>query len=382
MVLFLLTFFLLYGGMHLYVFVKAKSALSFRPLTSLYLAAFMLAMMLAPFIIRGSEKLGFETFASIMSYIGYSWMGGLFLFFSVSICLDIYRLIVHTAGFVFHKNLSTLIPSTKLSFYMPLILALTIAVYGYYEALNIRTEQVVIKTHKIPEDVGRLRIVHISDVHVGLIVREKRLTRILEEVRKAEPDVLVSTGDLVDGQIDNIRGLSGLFKEIRPKYGKFAVTGNHEFYAGVEQALNFTEMAGFRVLRGEGITVAGIINIAGVDDPAGWRYGLYIDVPEKELIFSLPRDKFTILLKHRPTIDNDAFGFFDLQLSGHAHKGQIFPFSIITGLYYRNTTHAGKLRLIDDSYLYVSKGAGTWGPPIRFLSPPEVAVIDLIHKSQ
>jgi predicted MPP superfamily phosphohydrolase len=263
---------------------------------------------------------------------------------------------------------------------MPLILSLAIAIYGYFEALNIRTERVVIKTHKIPEEIGRLRIVHISDVHVGLIVGEKRLMRILAEVKNASPDILVSTGDLVDGQIDNITKLADLFKEIQPAFGKFAVTGNHEFYAGMDQALNFTKKAGFRVLRGEGIATGGIINIAGVDDPDGKRYNLYIDMPEKELLSSLPADKFTILLKHRPEVDNDAQVFFDLQLSGHTHKGQIFPFSIITELYYRNTTHAGKLRLVNDSYLYVSRGTGTWGPPMRFLSPPEVTVIDLIHK--
>jgi predicted MPP superfamily phosphohydrolase len=384
MALFLLIFFLLYGGIHLYVLVKAKSALSFGTLTDFYLYAFMLIMTLAPLIIRWSEKFEFENFARFMAYAGYSWMGILFLFFSASLCLDIYHLIIHTAGhtagLVFHKDLSTLIPSTTLSFYMPLILSLAIAIYGYFEALNIRTERVVIKTHKIPEEIGRLRIVHISDVHVGLIVGEKRLMRILAEIKNASPDILVSTGDLVDGQIDNITKLADLFKEIQPAFGKFAVTGNHEFYAGMDQALNFTKKAGFRVLRGEGIATGGIINIAGVDDPDGKRYNLYIDMPEKELLSSLPADKFTILLKHRPEVDNDAQVFFDLQLSGHTHKGQIFPFSIITELYYRNTTHAGKLRLVNDSYLYVSRGTGTWGPPMRFLSPPEVTVIDLIHK--
>ena len=96
----------------------------------------------------------------------------------------------------------------------------------------------------------------------------------------------------------------------------------------------------------------------------------------------MPYDKFTILLKHRPVVDKNAHGLFDLQLSGHAHKGQIFPFSLLTWLYYRHTLHAGTLRLVDDSYLYVSRGAGTWGPPIRFLSPPEVTVIELVHEDR
>jgi hypothetical protein len=194
----------------------------------------------------------------------------------------------------------------------------------------------------------------------------------------ANPDILVSTGDLVDGQIDNLFKLAEILKEVNPRYGKYAITGNHEFYAGLGNALNFTEKAGFKVLRGERLTLAGLINIAGVDDPQGKAYGIYRGMPEKELLSGLPREKFTLLLKHRPLVDRSALGLFDLQLSGHVHKGQIFPFSIITGLYY--PIQAGFADLLNGSRLYVSRGLGTWGPPIRFLSPPEVTVIDLVHK--
>ncbi|MFN3396800.1 MAG: hypothetical protein ACK4Z9_08435, partial [Thermodesulfovibrionales bacterium] len=90
----------------------------------------------------------------------------------------------------------------------------------------------------------------------------------------------------------------------------------------------------------------------------------------------LKRERFTILLKHRPVVRKESAGFFDLQLSGHTHKGQFFPLSIITWLYY--PVHAGRINLTDNSYLYVSRGTGTWGPPIRFMSPPEITVIDLI----
>lgn len=380
MYVFLITFLLLYGGMHFYAFLKAKAAFSFTSETGIYIALFMLIMVFAPLIVRVSERPELGFFARLMSYIGYMWMGILFFFFSVSVCLDIYRLMVYLIGSVFHENLSSLIPSVKLSFYLPAILSVIIGIYGYFEAMDIRTEKVVIRTPKISESIGRLRIVQISDVHIGLIIREQRLKRIMDKVKEAKPDILVSTGDLVDGQIDGIEGLAELFKEIKPRYGKFAVTGNHEFYAGLDQAMDFTERAGFKLLRGEGVTVAGMINIAGVDDPAGKRYGLYREVPERKLLSDMPPDKFTILLKHRPVVDKNAHGLFDLQLSGHAHKGQIFPFSLLTWLYYRHTIHAGHLRLVNDSYLYVSRGAGTWGPPIRFLSPPEVTVIELVNE--
>lgn len=268
------------------------------------------------------------------------------------------------------------IPSPGISFFIPLILSILIAIYGSFEAKNIRTERITIKSPKIPESVGKLWIVQISDVHLGLIIRKERLEKILKEVKAAKPDLLVSTGDLVDGQINGLPGLAELLREINPKYGKFAITGNHEFYAGLKQAMDFTEKAGFTFLRGKGLTIAGLFNIAGVDDPAGKNYGLFTEVEEKKLLSGLPTEKFTLFLKHRPLFDRNAIGLFDLQLSGHTHKGQIFPLSLITRLFY--PADSGYLALQNNSHLYVSRGSGTWGPPIRFLSPPEVTVIEIL----
>jgi predicted MPP superfamily phosphohydrolase len=379
MPLFLTIFFFLYGVMHLYAFLKARAAFAFGAYTGICVALFMLVMLFAPVIIRSSEKAGFELFARVMSYIGYTWMGILFLFISCSLVIDSYHVILHVGGVILKKDFSNIAISERYAFFIPLALSVLIAVYGYFEAENIRTERIVLKSPKIPADAGCLRIVQISDVHLGLIVREEKLKRILEEVKKAKPDILVSTGDLVDGQINGLYGVAGMLQEIKPRYGKFAVTGNHEFYAGLTQALDFTEKAGFTVLRGNAVNVAGLINIAGVDDPQGKAFGLFRGGNEKELLSGLPAERFTLLLKHRPLIDKDAPGLFDLQLSGHVHKGQIFPFSLVTGLYY-HPVQAGFADLARNSHLYVSRGSGTWGPPIRFLSPPEVTLIELVHE--
>jgi predicted MPP superfamily phosphohydrolase len=211
-------------------------------------------------------------------------------------------------------------------------------------------------------------------------VKNERLDGILASVKAESPDLLVSTGDLVDAQLDSLEGLAEMLREINPQYGKFAITGNHEFYAGLGESLHFIKLAGFRLLRGEGITVDGIINIAGVDDQAGRRYGTYRENSEKYLLSKLPRSRFTLLLKHRPVIDSEAEGLFDLQLSGHTHKGQIYPFRLLTKLYYPNLS--GLIKLNHNSLLYVSRGSGTWGPPIRFLSPPEVTVIDIVNEGR
>jgi len=373
--LFLAVFFLLYGGMHLYAFLKAKAALSLGQGAGLLLAAFMALMIAAPFLVRFFERSGMEPSARLVAYVGYTWLGVLFIFSSYLFAFDIYRIFISVGRLITHKDLSFFVLPVRTAFFLPLVLSLLTSLYGYFEARNIRTEHVEIKTNKIPEAVGRLRIVQISDVHLGLIVREERLKRILEIVKKADPDIFVATGDLVDGQVLKLNGLSDLLKEISPRYGKFAITGNHEFYAGFEQAKLFIQDSGFTLLRGEGVT--GVINVAGIDDPAGERLGLSRKVSEKDLLFRLPREKFTLFLKHRPLVDRSAIGLFDLQLSGHIHKGQIFPFTILTWLYY--PVLSGFVNVGDSSYLYESRGAGTWGPPIRVLAPPEVAVIDLVY---
>lgn len=377
MTLFLLAFFFLYSLLHVYAFLKAKAAIGFGAAAAISLILFMLVMITAPVIVRISERSGLETFARLMAYIGYSWLGVLFLFCSASAALDIWHIIIVAARKIPGLGTSGITPANNASFYFSLIFSLLAATYGYFEAWNIHTERLVIHSDKIPEG-RRIRIVQISDVHLGLIIGREKLKRIITEIKNADPDIVVSTGDLVDGQADQIGKMTELLRGITPRYGKFAVFGNHEFFAGVGESTRFIQSAGFDLLRGQAVTIDGIINIAGVDDPAGRALGLVNDISEKGLLSGLGSDRFTIFLKHRPTVDKDSMGLFDLQISGHTHKGQIFPFTFFTWLYY--PVHAGLMELADKHYLYVSRGSGTWGPPIRFLSPPEIAVIDIVRR--
>jgi hypothetical protein len=376
MTLFFITFFLAYGGMHVYLFLRARAALHFGLLSGVAISLFMMVMLFAPLLIRQAEKQGMEQFARMLSFTGYTWLGILFLYSSSSLVIDLYRLLIRTSELVRSADYANLKPTAGMIFYLPVVVSLLVAAYGYGEARDIRIERILIRTPKIPEAIGRIRIVQISDVHLGLIIREERLSGILKLVREASPDILVSTGDLVDGQINSMPGLAEMFSAINPRYGKYAVTGNHEFYAGLEQALAFTRKSGFTVLRNEAVEIDGVLNIAGVDDRAVRPWAVIGDGSEQKMLSRLPQGRFTLFLKHRPLINNDSEGLFDLQLSGHVHRGQIFPFSILTKLYY--PVHAGFSRLELGSRLYVSRGTGTWGPPIRFLSPPEVTVIDLV----
>lgn len=378
MIMFLFFFLLIYGGLHLYMFLRARAGLGLGTKISICVAAFLVLMVFAPILTRLFEKPGVEHIARMIAYVGYTWMAILFLFFSVSIVIDILRLLVYLGSLVAGKGFPGLTTISPYHFLIPFGLAVAISFYGYFVAKDIRTERMTIQTSKLPSDIGRLKIVQISDIHLGVVVGEGKLKRILDIVKKENPDLLVSTGDLVDGEMCNLTEVVGMLREIDPPYGKFAVTGNHEFYAGLDRSLAFTEDAGFTILRSDASTVGGFLNMAGVDDHETKRLNVSKNVTERELLSGLPQENFTLLLKHRPVLDKDALGLFDLQLSGHAHKGQIFPFSLITRAMY--PTDDGCLKLEDGSYLCVSRGAGTWGPPIRFLAPPDVVVIELVRE--
>ncbi|GLI38053.1 metallophosphoesterase [Geobacter hydrogenophilus] len=370
--LFLLVFFLVYGGTHAYFFIKARGAFGFGPSIGAPLALFLALMALAPVLVRITERHGWEFTARFLAWTGYLWMGLLFFFFSASLAMDLFHLVLKGGGALLQRDPSLLIIGKRAAFGIAAAYAVLACLSSSMEAGHIRSRRIVIPTTKLPATIPKLTIAQISDVHLGLIVRKERLENILAKVREARPDIVVSTGDLVDGQINDLSALEKPLAELSPRYGKFAVTGNHEVYVGLDQAIAFTRRGGFTVLRGEGVTAGGVVNIAGVDDPA-------TPSPphaERNVLAGLPADRFTILLKHRPRIDGETVGRFDLQLSGHVHGGQLFPFGLLVRLSYPYMD--GFYRLANGSALSVSRGSGTWGPPLRFLAPPEVTIIELI----
>jgi uncharacterized protein len=376
---FIFLFFLLtYGAIHYYVFCKFKAAFHPSLPVSAGFIVVLAFMVIAPVMVPVVERYCGHFFARVFAYLSYGWIGFVFFIFCLSLLFDLHRLLMNGASRLLNDNLQIFIPNLRQSFLFSILLSSIIFVYGLFEAENIRVEKIVLKSDKISESVGKIRIVQISDLHIGTIMSEARLERVIAKIKEANPDILVSTGDLVDGQGDSLFNQYGAFQDIMPPFGKFAVTGNHEFYAGIDRAIDFTRRAGFTVLREEGVTAGGMINIAGIDDLAVRHSTSSGNVSFRKMLRTLPPDKFTLFLYHRPLVEEESLGAFDLQLSGHTHKGQIFPFSIITGLFF--PMQAGYFPLPAHSSIYVSRGTGTWGPPIRFLSPPEITVIDLLRK--
>src|SRR5574340_629292 len=304
----------------------------------------------APFLVRAAERYGFPILTRLLASVGYTWMGFLFLFVCLALVLDFFRLLTFASGVFLPGHGINLFPFAAPALAISLTLALGIAVYGWFEAHDIRTETIVIKTSRIPAALGRIRIVQISDVHLGVMADKKRREKITVLIREAAPDILVSTGDLVDGQGDDFAGYLESFRDLKPRLGKFAVTGNHELYAGLERALALTRSAGFTVLRGEAVTVGRAVAVAGMDDPAVQASVPFRAVSEEMVLSGLPQGYFTVFLKHRPLVKGETFDKFDLQLSGHTHKGQIFPFNLVTRLFFPK--QGGFFRLSARSSLY------------------------------
>ncbi len=378
MILFILFIFGVYGGVHVYAFLKARQAFGFGWAASAPLALFMALMVGAIFLIRTLERHDLELTARTLSWVTYLWMAAVFLYFCSSLAFDLANILLRVPAWLGMQSAYLRPLPPRVTFVVSAALSLLICTYGYFEAQNIRTERLVIETDRLPKGVDRLTIAQISDVHLGLLIRCDRLVAILEKVQAAKPDIVVATGDLVDAQINHLSGLRELLQEIRPRYGKYAITGNHEYYAGLDAALEFIGHSGFTALRGEWKDIGPIV-IAGVDDRTSIQTKTGIPKKDRDALAGTDRSKkFVLFLKHQPHPDADAIGMYDLMLSGHTHKGQIWPFTYFSKRAHQY--HAGRYDIGKGSIVYTSRGTGTWGPPIRFLSPPEVTVIELVRK--
>ncbi len=370
MIIFLLVFFCLYGGINFYAFSRAINIFHFSGIPQVIIIFIMILLILAPVIVRLIEAVHLETLARTIAYIGYIWMAFVFLFFFLSVTFDITRYLYKLVGFgpdAVHLN--------TIAFGLAVFLAFIFVVYGFFDARRIRVKNLEVHAEQTLPNNGKIRIVQISDVHVGIIIREKRLQAILDKVREANPDILVSTGDLLDGEINNVLPEAELLAAINPKYGKYAIMGNHEYYAGIKRSMEFTRSAGFVILRDEAVQVAGI-NIFGADDITGRRLGMTKDNPHFQKSLAERSDNFVLLLKHQPYVNDREK--FNLQISGHTHGGQIFPFGLVTRFFFSH--NYGYYELGKNRLLYVSRGTGTWGPPVRLFAPPEITVIDIIGK--
>jgi len=252
---------------------------------------------------------------------------------------------------------------------------------GVKQANTVQTTVMTVPTSKLPEGRDHLRIVQLTDLHLGPFTGLSLLAQIFRRVREAEPDIVVVTGDLADGKLDGRNREAAMLRRIKPKFGVYAVTGNHDYYDSIDEAVAFMKRAGMKVLRSEAVEAGGII-IAGADDRDHLVKGQWNLTRSESLVLSLERrqkDKFLLLLRHRPIVEAGTRGHFDLQLSGHTHGGQLFP--LFSSRHKIAGRPRGLKKLKCGGLLYVSNGAGFVGPPLRFMAPPEIAVFDIVKEN-
>ncbi len=367
MAIFLSIVLLIYGAMHLYALGKVWQVLPHSTALGLALLLLGLLLTLSPFILWWLSRLNWHGLTALTSWIVYLWMGALFLFCSTALLFDLVRLLLSLLGQPWPASPLASLQATWL-------LAAALLLYGLYDARQIRIEQVHLGSSKLPAG-SQVRIAQISDVHLGAMLGERFLANVIDRLRELQPDIIVATGDIVDGQGDDFERLAQQLRALQPPHGAYAVLGNHEYFAGLEHSLSFLRSAGFTVLRGQAVSTAGIV-IAGVDDPAGQARGQEVQLNARAAVAAMPPNAFVVLLKHQPV--DDIGTRFDLQLSGHIHGGQIFPFGLFTRMAYH--IDCGLTALGHEQWLYVSRGTGTWGPPLRLFAPPEITLITLGHQ--
>ncbi|MFI0733205.1 metallophosphoesterase [Streptomyces sp. NPDC021225] len=245
--------------------------------------------------------------------------------------------------------------------------------YGTYSVLRgPRLKRVTVPLAKLPRQAHGFRIAVVSDIHLGPILGRAHTRRIVETINRTNPDMIAVVGDLVDGSVADLGSAAEPLRELRARHGSYFVTGNHEYFSGAAQWVDHVRELGLRPLENQRTELGGF-DLAGVNDVAGEDEGEGPDF--KAALGDRDPARACVLLAHQPVVIHDAVDHgVDLQLSGHTHGGQMWPGNYVAEL--ANPTAAG-LERYGDTQLYVTRGAGAWGPPVRVGAPPDITVVEL-----
>ena len=253
------------------------------------------------------------------------------------------------------------------------VIALLTTVYAIYEGQ--KAPDIIHDTVYSNKISRNLRIVQVSDMHISRVTSDNKILNIINEVNKLNPDIIVLAGDMIDDNIEKTRNKIALLSNFSAPYGVFSVMGNHEFYNDVYEAKKILEKNGIKFLFNGGVFVANSnIYITGIPDFSTMfeRINLWRSIKDTK------KDDFKVLLSHQPLIINSLNKeLYDVVLSGHTHGGQLFPMHILAKK--ANQYIAGRYS-VNGIDLFVSKGCGNWGPPMRLFAPSDILVIDLLKK--
>ncbi|MFF5340652.1 metallophosphoesterase [Streptomyces althioticus] len=248
--------------------------------------------------------------------------------------------------------------------------------YGTYGVLRgPKVERVTVPLAKLPRAAHGYRIAVVSDIHLGPVLGRGFAQKVVDTINSTQPDLIAVVGDLVDGSVKDLGPAAAPLAQLTARHGSFFVTGNHEYFSGAEQWVEEVRRLGLNPLE-NARTELPHFDLAGVNDIAGEDEGQGPDFARA--LGDRDRARACVLLAHQPVQIHEAVDHgVDLQLSGHTHGGQLWPGNLIAGG--ANPTLAG-LDRYGDTQLYVSRGAGAWGPPTRVGAPSDITVIELASR--
>jgi predicted MPP superfamily phosphohydrolase len=381
------------GGMHAYLWARLVRdpglAEPWRRIATVALVVLAFAVPVA----MAAMRLAPRPIDRILPAIAFTWLGVAFMLLCAVAALDLVRLLA-TAGTWLADWARSAPPDPPADPDRRLFVARALAgtavaatagagAFAFRRATGpALVNEVPVKLARLPPALTGLSIAQISDLHVGPTIREREVRRIVDQTNAIRPDVVALTGDFVDGSVRELGAAMAHLGRLQARYGVYFVTGNHEYYSGADAWIAELRRLGVRVLRNERVQIgdAGAsIDLAGVDDWTAGRFGNGHGPRLPDALAARDPDRSLVLLAHQPRGVGEAVrAGVELQLSGHTHGGQIFPFSLIVGAVYPYL--AGLYRHDEPAtsgQVFVSRGAGYWGPPLRLGSPPEIAKIVL-----
>ena len=316
----------------------------------------------------------------IIAWLGYTGLGTVSLLFFIQICVDLISII--KTMFLGENNFD---PHRRAFLGLS---AKTIvggiagigSIWGMYQALKEPViKRVEIKIEGLPESLKGFRMAQITDLHVGSMITGKFVERVASKIQELNADMLFFTGDAADGSVQSYGEHLNSLAEIHPKYGKYFVTGNHEYYSDMNGWLQLIEGLGFKILVNESQNIIvndATIMITGIPDRGGGHFSSFHKTNMEKAVGGMNSSDLKILLAHQPGDVEHATKYgFDLQLSGHTHGGQYFPFSLLVQMAH---PFIKGLHKRENTWVYINQGTGYWGPPLRIGTEPEITEIVLV----
>jgi predicted MPP superfamily phosphohydrolase len=352
------------------------------PKISIYLYCSVFAFIALSFIAArlGKNKMPhfLEKFLNILG--GY-WMSAFLYFILLLGVIDIIKLILGVKRFSFIGT-NTLEKIYFISNVGALIIVSVLLVYGTYNATNLKTTKYAIKINKDAGKLKTLNVVMLSDLHLGDIVDNQRLSKMVSKINELKPDIVILAGDIIDDYIEPFitQHMGEEFKKIDSKYGVYAVFGNHEYYRGAidKIAYEYENSANFNLLRDKTVKIDNSFYLVGREDLYYERYSKTKRKKIDELLSNTDKQLPIIVIDHQPVnLSEGEKAGVDLQFSGHTHNGQLLPANIVTKRLFENDFGL----LTKATYnVVVSSGVGTWGPPIRIGTSSEIVQVEIEFK--